>query len=143
MDNSLTTARLFTGAPILAALALIGGFSALKSDQLSLSLTPSMAARHAIVAPGATERLAVAITANRSVTHRFIHFEVYDVAGRRVWQAWHSPVTLLHGISHTVTAAWPVSRALAPGRYTLRATVVAPSGGAEVSAKVDTIAVGR
>lgn len=127
--NEVMPLRLFSLAPALAALMILGAFTATKQVQAAITLAPAPALQGpAGTAPGALQRVAIAVSSTQSVTNRYVHFELYNAAGARVWQTWRSPITLLRGSSRVVAAWWPVPRAQAPGAYTLKASVFAATG---------------
>ena len=143
--NEATSLRLFSAIPALAALVILGAFTATRQDQAAVTLAAAPAAQGpAIAAPGTLQRVAIAVASAQSVTNRYVHFEVYNAAGKRVWQAWRSPITLLHGSTRLVATWWPVPRAQAPGTYTLKASVFAATGALQAQdSHAGAVTVGR
>jgi hypothetical protein len=57
-----------------------------------------------------------------------VDFEVYNAAGRKVWQSWQDKAAL-SGTAQTFTARWSVPASQAAGAYTLKIGVFSPGWG--------------
>jgi hypothetical protein len=78
------------------------------------------AVRASPVSVGAGEALTFAISLRASCAARaLVDFEVYDAAGRRVWQSWKDRAVLTARLE-SFRARWVVPRELAAGPYTLK-----------------------
>ena len=89
------------------------------------------------VAAGSATSLTATVQANAELAGAVVDFEVYNAAGRRVYQSWQSPITLAPNTARTFTSTWQPATNQPSGVYTLKVGVFG-SGWAPLYAWNDT-----